>query len=292
MSTPQGEFRWLVVGHRGMLGTDLMRALADRDATGLDLPELDITDPNDVVDRLAGFDVVVNAAAFTGVDAAEDREAEAFAVNAVGPANLARACRATGALVVHVSTDYVFGGSGSAPYQVDAPVAPGTAYGRTKAAGEWAVRAELPDRHWILRTAWLYGAHGASFVRTMARQERERDTVEVVVDQVGQPTWTVDLARRILEVVDHGVPAGTYHATASGQTSWFGFARRIYELLGADPDRVRPTTSDLFVRRAARPAFSVLDHSRWSVAELPPMRDWDSALTEACAVIDWSDPIG
>lgn len=279
--------RWLIVGHKGMLGTDLLGALEGRDVVGLDLPDLDITDPVQVEDGISGFDVVVNCAAFTAVDAAEEQESVAFAVNAVGPANLARSCGRSGAALLHISTDYVFAGDATEPYPVDAALAPKSAYGRTKAAGEWAVRAEAGNGAWILRTAWLYGAHGPNFVRTMLSLEGSRETVDVVTDQVGQPTWSGDLAARIVAAVDRGVPFGTYHATASGRASWFEFARRIFELAGADPDRVRPTTSAAFVRPAPRPSYSVLDHSAWHAVGLEPMRDWGSALAAA-----WTDLSG
>ena len=271
--------RWLVVGHLGMLGTDLMSALSAHDVTGLDRPDIDITDAAMVAELVTGYDVVANCAAYTAVDAAETDESTAFAVNAVGPANLARACARTGARLIHISTDYVFAGDASLPYDEMALPSPRSAYGRTKAAGEWAVRAELSANSVILRTAWLYGAHGPNFVRTMASLEGTRDTVDVVDDQHGQPTWSGDLARRIVECAD--IPAGIYHATASGRTSWFEFARRIFELIGADPARVRPTDSSTFVRPAPRPAFSVLGHAGWAAAGLAPLRRWDSALAAA-----------
>jgi dTDP-4-dehydrorhamnose reductase len=282
--------RWLVTGAGGMLGRDLLAALsrAGVDAaavTALDRSTLDITDPTAVtaaVEAATGAgDVVVNCAAWTAVDDAESREAEAFAANAVGPQLLARACAAIGARLVQPSTDYVFDGTATSPYPVDAPAAPRSAYGRTKAAGEWAVRAELPQGHWILRTAWLYGEHGPSFVRTMARLEAEREFVDVVDDQHGQPTWTRDLADRIVALVDADAPVGTYHACASGQTSWHGLATEVFDLLGADPARVRRTSSAAFVRPAPRPAYSVLDLSGWDKAGLAPIRDWRVALHEA-----------
>ena len=225
--------------------------------------------------------MVVNCAAWTAVDDAETHEAAAFAVNATGAANLARACARHRAAMLQVSTDYVFAGDAERPYPEDGPPAPRSAYGRTKAAGEWAVRSELPGRHWILRTAWLYGEHGPSFVRTMARLEGERDTVDVVDDQRGQPTWTADLAERIVAVVDAAAPAGIYHATAAGSTTWFGLARAVFELLGADPDRVRPTSSAAFARPAPRPANSVLGHAGWARVGLDPMRAWGEALRAA-----------
>ena len=282
--------RWLVTGAGGMLGRDLLAAL-DRagvpagQITALDRSGLDITDPAAVfaaVSEATGpSDVVVNCAAWTAVDDAESHEGAAFAVNAGGPQLLARACAVTRARLLQISTDYVFDGAAKTPYPVDTPAAPRSAYGRTKAAGEWAVRAELPDRHWILRTAWLYGEHGPSFVRTMARLQAERPFVDVVDDQFGQPTWTQDLAERIVEVVQQDVPAGTYHACAAGLTSWHGLAREVFGLLGADPDRVRSTTSAAFVRPAPRPAYSGLDLSGWAKAGLTPMRDWRSALHQA-----------
>lgn len=278
--------RWLVTGAGGMLGRDVLAALTaagETAVTAADRAALDVTDADAVRAAVAGHDVVVNCAAWTAVDDAEAQEADAFAVNAVGPAGLARATAETGAWLLHVSTDYVFSGEATTPYPEDAAIAPRSAYGRTKAAGEWAVRAELPDRHWILRTAWLYGGHGPSFVRTMARLERTRDAVDVVDDQRGQPTWSRDLAERIVAVASSGVPAGTYHATSSGSATWYDLARAVFELLGADPGRVRPTTSAQFARPAARPAWSVLGHDRWKAVGLSPLRDWREALTEAMA---------
>jgi dTDP-4-dehydrorhamnose reductase len=282
--------RWIVTGAGGMLGRDVLAALGragvpEAAVSGHGRSSLDITDRaavSAVIEAGTGpGDVVINCAAFTAVDDAESHEATAFTVNAVGPQLLARACAATGAQLVQISTDYVFDGTATTPYPVDAPAAPRSAYGRTKVAGEWAVRAELPERHWILRTAWLYGEHGPSFVRTMARLEREREFVDVVDDQFGQPTWTRALADRIVALAHADAPSGTYHAVASGQTSWHGLAQEVFRLLGADPARVRTTTSAAFIRPAPRPAYSVLDLSAWSKADLPPMPGWQPSLTQA-----------
>jgi dTDP-4-dehydrorhamnose reductase len=283
--------RWLVTGAGGMLGHDVLAVLAAReqdDVLGLDRAALDVSDVASCLDAVHGCDVVVNAAAYTKVDDAETHEPEAFAVNAVGAANLARACARHGATLVHISTDYVFDGAGSGgdagePYPENAPLAPRSAYGRTKAAGEWAVRAALPDRSYVLRTAWLYGEHGPSFVRTMLRLMGERETVDVVDDQQGQPTWSLDLAHRIVTVVEAAAPAGTYHATNAGSTTWCGLARAVFELAGADPVRVRPTTTDRFPRPAPRPAWSVLGHDGWQRAGLAPLRPWREALAEFLA---------
>ncbi len=280
--------RWLVTGAAGMLGHDVLAELAGRtdlEVVAADRARLDVTDLAAVRAAVAGCDVVVNCAAWTEVDDAETAEAAAFAVNAVGAANLARAAAEAGAWLAQVSTDYVFSGDATTPYPEDAALAPRTAYGRTKAAGEWAVRAELPDRHWILRAAWLYGEHGPSFVRTMTRFEKTRETVDVVDDQFGQPTWSRDLARRIVAVADAKVPTGTYHATASGSCSWYDLARAVFELVGADPGRVKRTTSEAFVRPAPRPAWSVLGHQAWAAAGLEPLGDWRPSLTEAIGVV-------
>jgi dTDP-4-dehydrorhamnose reductase len=279
--------RWLVVGASGMLGTDVVADLraAGHEVTtagrseGMDAP-VDVLDPGACAAAVSGHDVVVNCAAWTAVDDAETHEPQAFSLNAVGAANLARACATGGARLVHVSTDYVFDGTATAPYPEDAPIAPRSAYGRTKAAGEWAVRAEAPDAL-VVRTAWLYGVHGPSFVRTMLTLADRHETLSVVDDQRGQPTWTVDLAAAIRRLVEAEAPAGVWHGTSGGEVTWFGFTRRIFELAGLDPQRVSPTTSEAYPRPAPRPAFSVLGRQRWAAAGIEPIRDWDAALAEA-----------
>ena len=268
-----------------MLGQDLVTLLGDgpgaHDVTAVDRDEVNIIDPDACRAIVAGHDLVVNVAAWTAVDDAEAHEARAFSVNAVGAANLARASSVAGARMVQVSTDYVFAGDATTPYAEDAPLAPRSAYGRTKAAGEWAVRTHLPSASWVVRTAWLYGAHGPNFVKTMARSAADRDTVSVVDDQHGQPTWTVDLARAIVRMVEADAPFGIYHGTSGGETTWFEFARAIFAELGLDPARVSPTTTQAFPRPAPRPAYSVLGHGAWAHAGLPALRDWRQALTEA-----------
>lgn len=267
--------RWLVVGANGMLGQDLTAILEHRGerVVGVDRDAVDITDGKASAGLARGFDVVVNCAAHTAVDRAEEEEAAAFAVNAVGAANVARACRVAGARLVHISTDYVFDGSGTEPYAEHAPLAPRSAYGRTKAAGEWAVRAECPD-HLLVRTAWLYGANGPCFPLTIVRLARERGSVDVIDDQVGQPTWTADLADLVHRLVVAEVPAGTYHGTSSGRTSWYGFAQAVVRSAGLDPAVVHPTTSAAFVRAAPRPAFSVLAHDTLAAVGVEPIGDW------------------
>jgi dTDP-4-dehydrorhamnose reductase len=284
---------WLVTGARGQLGHDLLEVLAarpDDDVTGLGRAELDLTDEaatraavRQWLDGARGDRaVLVNAAAYTAVDAAEADEATARVVNGDAPGWLAQEMAGCGRLL-HVSTDYVFDGAATEPYPVDAPTAPRSAYGRTKAAGERAVAAAGGEAT-VVRTAWVYGRHGGNFVRTMVRLERERDTVDVVDDQVGSPTWSADLAAGLLELgaCPEAAPA-VLHYTNRGQVSWCGFARAVFEELGADPGRVRPTTTDAFPRPAPRPAFSVLDDSAWLAAGLAPPRPWREALALAMA---------
>ncbi len=226
-------------------------------------------------------DVVVNAAAYTAVDAAEEHEDLALLVNGEGPRVLADAiAQLAGIRLVHISTDYVFAGDASTPYAEDAPPSPRSAYGRTKLAGEIAVRSALPDRAFVVRTAWLYGVHGANFVQTMLTLEASKPEISVVDDQRGQPTWSRDLAHQVVRLLDSGAPAGIYHGTSSGETTWFGLTREIYRLIGADPDRVKPTTTESFPRPAPRPAFSVLGHDRWGDVGLLPIRGWRDALEE------------
>ena len=272
--------RYLVTGAGGMLGTDLVSALSERNVVGMSRADLDVADQAAVRDAVAGFDVVINAAAYTKVDEAESHEDEAFAINAIGAANLAEAAAVHGAILVQPSTDYVFDGSATSPYAEETPRNPVSAYGRTKAEGEVLSLAANPNTY-IVRTAWLYGQHGPNFAATMLRLARERDTVAVVTDQVGQPTWTADLALAIVRLVDAKAPFGIYHGTNSGQASWFDFARQVFEIGGLDPARVKPTDSMQFQRPAPRPSFSVLGHHGWRRAGLEPMRDWRDALRDA-----------
>ncbi|AMW14744.1 NAD(P)-dependent oxidoreductase [Streptomyces qaidamensis] len=280
--------RWLITGAGGMLGHDVVEELTRRgeDVVGLGRAALDITAPPavDAAVRDHRPDVVVNCAAYTAVDDAESDEARALEINGDGPRLLARACAAHDARMIHVSTDYVFSGEArTTPYPEDHPTGPRTAYGRTKLAGERAVLEELPGASAIMRTAWLYGVHGTNFVRTMIGLEARRDTLDVVDDQRGQPSWSADVAERIADLgVRLGPDAhGVFHATNSGEATWYELAREVFSLIGADPDRVRPTSSAAFPRPAPRPAYSALAHGRWQEIGLPLPRDWRSALHEA-----------
>jgi dTDP-4-dehydrorhamnose reductase len=305
--------RWMVTGAGGALGTDLVRLLhADGErVTALTRGELDITDAEAVeaaVGAWAGSDraegrgdgrggqdraVLLNAAAFTAVDLAEtdpDAARAAHDVNAVAPGLLAGACARHGARIVHVSTDYVFDGAGPsgrgapdggrAGYEPDDPTGPAGVYGRTKEEGERRVR-EAARAHHVVRTAWVYGGTGANFVRTMARLAGERDTLDVVDDQHGSPTWCRDLAAGLIALGRSDATPGTLHATGGGVTTWCGFARAVFEELGADPGRVHGCTTAQFPRPAPRPLWSVLSPASWTAAGLPALRPWREALSAA-----------
>jgi len=275
--------RYLITGASGMLGRDLQAALAGREVTALGRADLDVTDAAAVAAAVRGHDVVLNCAAYTKVDDAETHEAEAYAANATGPANLAAACADLGARLVTISTDNVFDGRATTPYAENLPRDPINAYGRTKAAGEELALEAHPEGTYVVRTAWLYGEHGPNFARTMLQLAASRDTWSVVDDQLGQPTWTADLAAQLVAMLDADAPAGIYHGTNSGEATWFEFARAVLEDSGLDPERITPTDSSAFVRPAPRPSYSVLGHDAWAAAGLAPMRPWREALADAIA---------
>ena len=274
--------RWLITGAGGMLGRDLCAVLAEAgetDVTAATRVDLDITDPVMVRDAVSGAEVVVNAAAWTDVDGAETAEPDATAINGHAVRTLADAA---GKRLIHLSTDYVFDGLACSPYPEDTAPAPVNAYGRGKAIGEAAV---LAAGGYVVRTAWLYGMQGPSFVRTMLRLAAERDIIDVVDDQLGQPTWSYALARQLVALAGAAAAGraapGAYHGTAAGSTTWYGLARAVFAEAGLDPERVRPTTSDRFLRPAPRPAYSVLGHDRWAGTGVAPLPDWRTLLTEA-----------
>jgi dTDP-4-dehydrorhamnose reductase len=277
--------RWLVTGAGGMLGRDLVSVLEGRGAevAALRRTDLDITDRAAVHAALWDWrpDVVVNCAAWTAVDDAEAHEADALLVNGQAVTELAAVCADQGTVLVQPSTDYVFSGQASQPYPEDSPPAPRSAYGRTKLAGEHAVLDQPGLAGYVVRTAWLYGAFGKSFVGTMIGRARRQLDVQVVDDQRGQPTWTVDVAAQIAALVTAGAGPGIYHATSSADTTWFELAREVYRRLGADPARVRPVRSADYGAAAPRPAYSVLGHAAWAEAGLPPIGDWRDALQRA-----------
>ncbi|MEZ0164114.1 dTDP-4-dehydrorhamnose reductase [Kineococcus sp. LSe6-4] len=287
--------RWVVTGAGGLLAPDVVRAVRRADPGGdvlaLHRADLDVQDARRARELLTGADVVVNCAAWTAVDLAESDESAAVAVNATGAGTLARAAAAAGARFVHLSTDYVFDGlhgsagpSGSpggvgAPaatrraYRAQDPTAPVSAYGRSKLAGERAVHAAGGDAL-VVRTAWLYGAGGPCFPRTVLRLARERGALSVVDDQWGAPTWTADVARVLVDLVGAGAPAGTYHAGAAGRTTWCAFAAAVLAAAGITDVPVRAVSTAEFPTAARRPEFSVLDSDGLRAAGVEPPGDW------------------
>ncbi|WP_091452165.1 dTDP-4-dehydrorhamnose reductase [Actinokineospora iranica] len=286
----------LVPGGSGQLGRELA-GLADVSVLAPGSAELDLTQPGQVIKAvstlatLARADghvpVVINAAAYTAVDKAETDRARAFAVNADGPRVLAAACSSRGVPLIHVSTDYVFPGDAQRPYEVDDATGPKSVYGTTKLAGEDGVLGS-GARAWVVRTSWVYGAHGGNFVKTMARLESQRETLSVVDDQVGSPTWTGDLARALVELAGRVTgpnppKASVLHCANAGEVTWAGFARAVFEELGADPARVKSCGTKDYPTAAARPAYSVLSDAAWRGEGLTPMRHWRAALSAAFA---------
>lgn len=269
--------RVLVTGAGGQLGLDLVDAFDDHDVVGLTHDDLDVAVEADVVAAVRdhGPDLVVNAAAWTDVDGCERDPDRAHRVNAVGAWWVARACRLVDAPMVHVSTDYVFDGRGPRPYTEFDPLDPVNEYGRSKAAGEQLVRATL-DEHYVVRTAWVCGARGGNFVRTMLRLAEEGGPVRVVDDQVGSPTFTRDLAAAIRELAVTG-RYGTYHRTNRGSCSWYELAAATFELAGADVELQRIASDDLD-RPAPRPAYSVLSERHSHASGLRPMPEWRDGL--------------
>jgi dTDP-4-dehydrorhamnose reductase len=253
----------VVTGAAGMLGQDVVRAAGDG-TVALSRGDLDVTDAAAVREALAGADVVINCAAWTNVDGAEEHAEEALAVNRDGARHVAEAAER----VLYVSTDYVFDGTKRAPYVESDPTAPLQSYGRSKLAGELAT-AEANPRHFIVRSSWLFGAGGGNFVETMLRLGRERDELRVVDDQVGCPTFTGHLAEAIVELArteDYGI----HHLAGAGRCSWYAFAREIFERSGVDC-HVEPCTTDEYPLPARRPAWSVLGSERGR--SLPPWQE-------------------
>jgi dTDP-4-dehydrorhamnose reductase len=277
---------WLITGSGGQLGIALSQELRGQGLlfTSYNSLDLDVTNAPDVRKAISKTapTVIVNCAAWTNVDGAESNEEMARRVNCDGAENLANAAKEIGAKFIQVSTDYVFSGEISIPRKVDDEVNPQTVYGRTKAEGENLVVRAYPEKSAIIRTAWLYSPWRKNFARTMTSLAMNSDRrVEVVIDQIGQPTSALDLANQIVNFGKLDFPAGIYHGTNSGAASWFEFAQEIFSLVGADLDRVIPIESGGDPRPAKRPKYSVLNHDAWLETQLKPMRNWRIALKQA-----------
>jgi dTDP-4-dehydrorhamnose reductase len=282
--------KWLITGGSGQLGLAIQTELISRgiDFVSANSSELDITKPL-IINQLLDFikpNVIINTAAWTNVDGAETNQSAAYSVNALGPQNLAIAASKIGARLVQVSTDYVFSGDASSPWNENAPHNPQSVYGSTKSEGENFVLTTLPSNSYVVRTAWLYSSTGKNFVKTMVNLAlNQKSEVRVVNDQVGQPTFAGDLAKQIVELVLSDAPVGIYHGTNSGQVTWFDFAQEIFKLAGADVSRVIPVPTSEYPRPAKRPSYSVLGHDAWAITTVPVLRDWRIALAAAMPAI-------
>jgi len=286
------KLKILVAGSRGQVGWELAKQGPARgfDIIGVDVDTLDITDETAVrafVEN-AGVDLIVNAAAYTAVDRAEAEPETAFKVNRDGPANLAAACSIGGIPLLHISTDYVYGGDREGAYREEDPLSPQGVYAQSKAAGDRAV-AKLLERHIILRIAWVYGVHGRNFVKTMLRLGQEKERLAVVDDQVGCPTFAGDTADAILNMAQRVLQGqsrswGVYHYCGNGAVSWFGFAGKIFEIAGQyqslKVETVEPVPTSAYPTAAERPANSVLDCAKITRAFGIVPRPWEESLAE------------
>jgi dTDP-4-dehydrorhamnose reductase len=281
---------WLITGGSGQLGQALSLVLNERkiDFVAVGSKEIDIRSVGKTLALVGALkpSVVVNAAAWTDVDAAESNADAAHAVNAEGVRNLVRAAKQVDAVFVHVSTDYVFSGIGSSPWNEHDVREPISTYGKTKLAGENEVLASYPEKSFVFRTAWLYSQWGNNFAKKMTKLAIEgKNDARVVNDQIGQPTFAIDLANQIVDSVVQKLSFGTYHSTNSDQASWFEFAQEIFKLVDADVSRLIPVAASEFLRPAKRPAYSVLGHDAWTATTVPAMRNWRFALAEAMPAI-------
>ncbi len=271
----------LILGSQGLIGSALMEVLAHRKPVGLDKPECDVTQPDQVHAMLQKLrpTVVINATGYTDVDGCESRQKEAEKLNSEVPRILARASREYGTLLVHLSTDYVFDGKLGRPYRESDLPNPLSIYGQSKLAGEEAVRSEGGE--WlIVRAAWVFGHRGHDFVRTMIKLAREKRNLRVVDDQTGSPTYSLDFSEGLMKLIDAGA-RGTVHLVNSGQATWYNLAQSAFALAGLTEITIEPITTEEFGRPAARPSFSVLDTTRYKGLTGHTPRRWDEALKAA-----------
>jgi len=272
----------LITGANGLLGHELSAILKDHTLILLSHSQLDISDSESVNQQIdsSSPDIIINSAAYTQVDVCETNYDLAFKSNAIGPKNLAIKCKQLGIPLIHISTDYVFEGNEkkNSPLLENDKLGPKTVYGKTKLEGEKMVQ-ENCDKYFILRTAWLYG-EGKNFVKTMLNLSKKNKELKVVNDQIGSPTYAKDLAKAIKEIIEKKSDKyGIYHVTNKGEVSWYGFAKKIFEIKNIEI-KVNPCTSEEFPRPAPRPHYSVLSNQKWIDAGFTPMRDYEVALNE------------
>lgn len=272
----------LITGYKGMLGSDLVKTLENENQHELiltDVDELDITNLNQTKEILNKEkpDLVINAAAYTDVDGCETNREIAYNVNSIGPKNLAIACTESNAKLLHISTDYVFPGNNTKPYAEEDETGPQSYYGETKLQAEKFIKENM-ENYFIVRTAWLYGINGKNFVKTMLNLAKNHPEITVVNDQRGSPTFTVDLANAIVELIKTD-KYGIYHVTNSDECTWYDFAKNIFELADVNV-KVKPVNTEEYPTPAKRPEYSVLSHEKWNSAGFKPLRNYKDALKE------------
>lgn len=277
------QMKWLIAGANGQLGRCLQQALESNsiEYTAYSKEEIDITDYPRVCDAIHRVkpDIVVNAAAYTNVEQAEIDQSEAFAINQQGVVNLANTSKLVNARLIHFSTDYVFSGENTKPWQVSDATNPVSKYGESKLAGELEIARIYPDNSMIIRTAWLYSPFGKNFYKTMlTKAVKSQEIVRVVNDQIGQPTNANDLAELTVRAISKKALPGIYHGTNSGACSWFEFAKFIFEIAGEDVNRVVPVPTSEFATRAKRPKYSVLDGQKWLESGIEPLGPWKDSV--------------
>ena len=274
--------KWLITGANGQLGHCLQQTLTSQgiEHIALSKSDLDIADEQKTLEIFKYINpaVVLNAAAYTNVENAEIEQKLAFDINQIGAANIATGCKSIGARLVHFSTDYVFSGTKTSPWELSDLTAPLSVYGKSKLAGELEITKAYRENSIIVRTAWLYSAFGKNFYKTILNKAiNSKEPVKVVSDQNGQPTSALDLAELTVNAVTNQAVSGTFHATNSGSTSWYEFAKLIFELAGEDADRVLPVFTSEFPSKVERPKFSVLDNRKWNEFGIAPLKSWEES---------------
>jgi len=270
----------LIIGSEGMLGHDLVDILSkENEISTTTIDTLDITDIEKTIETVKNInpDVVVHAAAYTDVNGSEAKEDLAYKVNGIGTRNVAVACKENDSALVYICTDYVFDGEKGISYKEYDQTNPLSVYGKTKLQGETYIR-DILSKFYIVRTSWLYGYHGPNFITTMLKLAETMDTISVVNDQIGSPTYTVDLANSIAKLIKKPV-YGIYHITNSGECSWYDYACQIFEMAGIEMD-VKPVSTEEYPQTAPRPKYSVLENYNWKMEGFPTNRDYRDALRD------------
>ena len=290
MAAPNKEMKVLITGAEGQLGRSFQDALKLKgiDFLALSRKAMDVTNLAQVRSVLgnSGASLIINSAAYTNVEQAEMNPEIAFAINQTGSRNVAIVCRELDSRLIHISTDYVFSGNRDLPWQVDSDTRPLSVYGKSKLAGENAIREEWSENSLIVRTAWLYSQYGKNFYKTILQlANKDKSPIKVVNNQIGQPTSAPELASFIISTLPLEIPAGVYHATNSGSATWYDFAYSIFQLAGADTGRIEPISAEDYKAKAPRPDYSVLDNSKWDSFDLNTLGDWEHSVADAFSTI-------